>query len=109
MLDSFGKPPSGILEGALLWPGAFRECINIIEPTLNWTSKFCTLTNKISQSLRDQGDPEVILRYGICVPKGCTERDIAQVTTTGKRKLFTSFSILKHVVISTLLVDLSYS
>lgn len=32
MLDSDGKLSDGILRGGLIWPGHFKECINVYAP-----------------------------------------------------------------------------
>jgi hypothetical protein len=44
VLDTFGKPPSGIIEGNLLWLGEYSECINISQPFYNWHGKYCYIS-----------------------------------------------------------------
>ncbi len=43
MIDSFGKPASGILEGGLLWLGEYNECVNITVKEIDFQGKYCVL------------------------------------------------------------------
>ena len=38
-LDSYGRKPSGIERGNLIWAGDYDECIGISE--VNWSGKYC--------------------------------------------------------------------
>ena len=50
MIDSFGKPESGILNGNFKWVGDYNECIGIRASNPNYTTignfrgKYCSLT-----------------------------------------------------------------
>ena len=53
VLDSWGKPETGILHGNLNWLGAYDECLNITipvnaEPSLNFKPQYCTLNTKLA-------------------------------------------------------------
>ena len=51
VLDTFGKPPSGILEGSFKWPGEYSECLKIEHQfnnsNLKWQSNYCTIPAEI--------------------------------------------------------------
>ena len=54
VLDSWGKPETGILHGNLNWLGAYDECLNVTIPTntaspnLNFKPQYCTLNTKLA-------------------------------------------------------------
>ena len=79
ILDAFGKPPSGILEGNFVWIGDYRECINVTNSQYNWTSKFCSITKSDNNGLIDVSDYTTFLKYGICVPSECSRDDIVSI------------------------------
>lgn len=81
VLDSFGKPPSGILRGALIWPGDFQECVASTEESTSWTSKYCQLENVLkSVNTTDFTiQSKLIFKYGACMPYKCSENDIASI------------------------------
>lgn len=41
VIDSFGKPTSGILQGSMYWLGEYSECLNITEKSFQ--GKYCLL------------------------------------------------------------------
>ncbi len=45
VIDSFGKPPSGISQGALSWNGDYNECLESFNASLNYHSKYCRLAD----------------------------------------------------------------
>lgn len=47
VVDAFGKPPSGILNGNLDWYGEFSECRNISALNSTWTGKYALVTKPI--------------------------------------------------------------
>ena len=51
MFDSFGKPPSGILQGSFLWLGEYNECVNINVKELEFQGKYCRLSNPFAEKL----------------------------------------------------------
>ncbi len=48
VLDSFGKPGSGILQGNLLWTGEYRQCLNISVPDVGFKGKYCGVYTAVS-------------------------------------------------------------
>ncbi|XP_078598033.1 nose resistant to fluoxetine protein 6-like [Branchiostoma floridae x Branchiostoma japonicum] len=75
MLDSFGKPPSGILSGNYNWLGRYAECNKIIGEqhniTFNGEYYLATLTSV-------QTTPGITLKFGVCVPSSCSKDDVIQ-------------------------------
>jgi hypothetical protein len=43
VVDSFGKPSSGILQGNFQWNGEFDECRSSFNETYDWYPKYCKL------------------------------------------------------------------
>jgi hypothetical protein len=80
VVDSFGKIPSGILKGAINWPGEYRECLNVTSMAVaaNWTSKYCSISPKGAESMA------FYISYGMCVPAECTSSDIASILNSGE-------------------------
>ncbi|CAL1261955.1 unnamed protein product [Larinioides sclopetarius] len=72
MLDSYGKPGSGILEGNLIWPGQYDECISVQAPSKENTSlrgfqgEYCTF--QVPFELEPVSQPIII---GVCLPDSC--------------------------------------
>lgn len=76
MIDSFGKPQSGILEGNLNWMGDYHECLNV-----NDFGKYCQYEDPRFVNAREDIAPHFIL--GLCPPKTCSTADIAELMTYG--------------------------
>ncbi|GIY98686.1 nose resistant to fluoxetine protein 6 [Caerostris extrusa] len=72
MLDSYGKPESGILLGNLKWIGEYDECIKAYAPQKEDTNmggfhgKYCTL--QVPIELRNTSMP---LSIAVCLPDTC--------------------------------------
>eukprot|EP00111_Clytia_hemisphaerica_P000721 TCONS_00002123-protein len=64
VLDSWAKIPSGLLNGNTRWYGAYDECSAIPDV------KYCSVGMKV---VSQNGV------YGTCMPKECTENDVASV------------------------------
>lgn len=75
-LDASGKPGAGVLEGNLIWDGAYDECMSY-----DYTA-FCYATEiklaRANQSLF----PQWVV--GLCVAKHCGSRDMAAVINASK-------------------------
>ncbi|XP_066264888.1 O-acyltransferase like protein-like [Branchiostoma lanceolatum] len=75
MLDSFGKPPSGILTGNYNWLGRYSECNKITgeEHNITFNGKYyiATLTS-------GQMTPGITLKLGVCAPSSCSTDDVIQ-------------------------------
>lgn len=83
MLDSLGKPPSGILEGAIDWPGEYVECMNSTNPAVNWTAKYCSISSDDKSLAQGPNNPRIFFTYGLCSPVVCTREDIASALNIG--------------------------
>ncbi|KAI1290318.1 Nose resistant to fluoxetine protein 6 [Halotydeus destructor] len=78
MLDSAGKPPSGLLRGGITWPGYHRECIEVNSADgLNSSrneieGRYCAVHWEVlvNSSLT------LPLSTGICVPSSCSGMDV---------------------------------
>ena len=68
VIDAMGKMGSGVLEGNIFALGAYDECLDI-GPGY---TEYCLL-------LIDVYVQHIPIPYGMCVPKGCTTVDIANV------------------------------
>ena len=44
-MDSFGRKPSGIMEGNFVWTGRHSQCVGINVP--EWTGKYCYIRDSI--------------------------------------------------------------
>jgi hypothetical protein len=44
-MDSFGRKPSGIMEGNFVWTGQHSQCVGINVP--EWTGKYCYIRESI--------------------------------------------------------------
>ena len=53
VIDSFGKPTSGILQGSLGWIGEYRECKNATDGN-EWIGKYCIVSRPNKQGSLDQ-------------------------------------------------------
>ena len=47
MIDAFGKPPSGLLQGDLTWAGEYSECVNTTHD--EWIGKYCYVSKPVQQ------------------------------------------------------------
>lgn len=84
VLDSFGKIPSGLINGNIAWLGEFSECRNISANEGNWTGKYGILSKPLKaydpqDSIQNSG-----FKYGICVPNKCSQNDILQIIDLSK-------------------------
>jgi hypothetical protein len=78
ILDAYGKPPAGILQGNVLWLGDYKECLNTTNEVIGWSSKYCAIQK--SQPLDGkQFDLTSLVKYGICMPKNCSNDDIISI------------------------------
>ncbi|KAG8198743.1 hypothetical protein JTE90_023508 [Oedothorax gibbosus] len=72
MIDSYGKPESGILLGNFKWLGEFNECLSVYAPakgntsTGNFHGQYCSLT--VTMDLKNMSLP---LSLGTCLPDSC--------------------------------------
>ncbi|GFU10858.1 nose resistant to fluoxetine protein 6 [Trichonephila clavipes] len=72
MLDSYGKPESGVLNGNIKWLGEYKECLDVRAPPKPYENvggfqgKYCTL--QIPVKLKNVSLP---LNMGVCLPDSC--------------------------------------
>ncbi|XP_042896782.1 nose resistant to fluoxetine protein 6 [Parasteatoda tepidariorum] len=77
MIDSFGKPESGFLEGNLKWVGNFDECRNAYAPKKKgsdaggYHGHYCNLKLTLMDTLP--------MRIGICLPETCNPSDFEPI------------------------------
>lgn len=81
VIDSFAKPPTGILKGSVNWLGDFDECIESVNNTKNIQTKYCTISKNQNPS---PSKTSFLFKYGICPPKNCTSQDIAKILNFSK-------------------------
>ncbi|XP_055947832.1 nose resistant to fluoxetine protein 6-like [Argiope bruennichi] len=72
MLDSYGKPESGILAGNIKWLGTYDECVGIQSVPQknasvgNFRGKYCTL-----QVPLNLGNVSIPISTAVCLPDSC--------------------------------------
>ncbi|XP_071040695.1 nose resistant to fluoxetine protein 6-like [Parasteatoda tepidariorum] len=75
MLDSFGKPESGILEGNVKWLGDFDECKSVYAPRNRgrggFQGQYCTLQVTAMKYLP--------LSIGVCLPDTCNSSEFKDI------------------------------
>ena len=49
VVDSFGRKPSGILDGNTVWIGEYNQCIGVKEK--NWNGKYCYISQKVNMTI----------------------------------------------------------
>lgn len=76
IMDTFGRPPPGILVGSSAWLGQYDECIRlqIQGPQENdrWPTRYCMASLKLSDW--PQAGPmseDLVVKAGVCIPKTC--------------------------------------
>jgi len=65
VLDSWGKPPSRILSGNLVWLGAYDECVAVDD------MKYCSSSMALGGKFPG--------RFGFCFPKICSANDLSPI------------------------------
>ncbi|GBM10130.1 hypothetical protein AVEN_66691-1, partial [Araneus ventricosus] len=72
LLDSYGKPESGVLTGNIKWLGQYDECVDIQAPSKDITGvegfrgKYCTLQVPLKL-----GPVSLPLSTAVCLPDSC--------------------------------------
>jgi peptidoglycan/LPS O-acetylase OafA/YrhL len=80
MLDSWGTPELGLLEGNIRWPGRYYECVNAVNGSMEngLESKWCNAyygVRYFTPTLGYQTDAQL----GVCFPQTCSEDDISDM------------------------------
>ncbi|XP_060070113.1 nose resistant to fluoxetine protein 6-like [Ylistrum balloti] len=96
-LDAMGKPPSGILQFDLVWPGQYDQCVNI-SAKVNDTNHNNTMVNvqgkyyRLEIRLPLNLPPSMFVQtpllavylkdftYGVCMPSQCSMSDVIGVS-----------------------------
>lgn len=78
MLDSDGKLSSGILRGGLIWPGHYKECLNVYAPLDedghgDFHGQYCVSSWTVDLNEQYSNLP---LTIGLCVPDSCSGNGI---------------------------------
>ncbi|GBN59840.1 hypothetical protein AVEN_233973-1 [Araneus ventricosus] len=107
VLDSYGKPESGILLGNLRWLGEYDECLGIYAPAKgnqgnvsvgDFHGKYCTL--QIALKL---GTTSLPLSLAVCLPDSCntkgTEKNNAPMVLNSIGPLMNSGSFFGNATI----------
>ncbi|XP_022235495.1 uncharacterized protein LOC111083320, partial [Limulus polyphemus] len=86
MIDSSGKLQSGIFRGALVWPGKFRQCVNVKIPDRqldNDTLSFKSQYNMVATVVVLHDGRYLYLSMGICTPDSCTTEELKNTLSMG--------------------------
>ncbi|CAF0871536.1 unnamed protein product [Brachionus calyciflorus] len=102
VIDSFGKVPSGIMNGNTVWLGEFSECRNISAYQGNWTGKYVLIAKPLLSYDPQNALPTGDLKLGICVPNKCTQHDIYEIINF-------AISMVPEKVISSLPFNLKFN
>ncbi|XP_052811638.1 nose resistant to fluoxetine protein 6-like [Mya arenaria] len=95
VLDAFGKPDSGIMQGRIWFPGGFDECQgvdtsvynNATKTTDQFTGKYCRLDIPTDFSSFDPA-AESKIRVGLCVSGRCNVADLNKLIEAVQSTLF---------------------
>ncbi|XP_022094565.1 nose resistant to fluoxetine protein 6-like [Acanthaster planci] len=86
-LDAFGKPPAGLLQLNFGWYGHYDECMAIEGFNYCLTDLMLNVT-KLSEHPKNSslgtgfpGMETMDIKWGICVPKNCSDEDVDAVIT----------------------------
>lgn len=73
LVDATGKVPAGLFQGNVFADGAYDECFSMP------STSYCTGFVNISTTVVPIPSPIPLgWKFGMCVPKGCTQMDIAK-------------------------------
>lgn len=98
MLDSFFKIPSGVLDGDIIWPGQYDECIKInqaFNDRLTYNMTFLIHGKYFLAGLQIPVDlikTNVSMRVGLCLPDVCDEADVRELLEYYLGILFTNMT-----------------
>ena len=78
VVDAFGKPRSGIMQGALAWPGNFDQCVGYK------AMKHCMMPfngsaihgNPAAASTVPGAAFGMMFSWGLCLPQVCNDKDV---------------------------------
>ncbi|XP_048250330.1 uncharacterized protein LOC124152475 [Haliotis rufescens] len=102
MLDSYGKPPSGIYEGNVHWLGEPKECRSIhaqlapgvilgnktLTSPIDFKGKYCRAVFHHMPWVADISQMDDTVTWGVCVPDTCSEQDVEEMFQLGFMKNF---------------------
>ncbi|XP_063954820.1 nose resistant to fluoxetine protein 6-like isoform X1 [Lytechinus pictus] len=74
VVDSFGKPESGLLVGNAVWMGHYDECKSITG--FNFCMSYLQLTLPQNGSIVPSPTGQTQLMWGVCVPESCSDSDV---------------------------------
>jgi len=85
MLDSFGRPSPGVLEGRVFWTGYYYECTNVKAGYMDnsgqghrFQGRYCSAHLKLDLSTPSlPGLKFPVQAWGLCVPDSCETSDVA--------------------------------
>ncbi|XP_033763772.1 nose resistant to fluoxetine protein 6-like [Pecten maximus] len=77
VIDSWGKPAAGILDGNINWLGSYDQCLSI-EPEYQEENTF-QLNYCVSGFKYNALNVPIL---GMCLPKSCTENDVKIITNS---------------------------
>lgn len=98
MLDSFFKIPSGVLDGDIIWPGQYDECIKInqaFNDRLTYNMTFLIHGKYFLAALLIPVDlikTNLSMRVGLCLPDVCDKTDVRELLEYYLGILFTNSS-----------------
>lgn len=92
VIDSIGKPGSGILEGNLKWRGLFRQCLDVVavNTTSDWKGQYCSL---VLQDLKLNPFIPMIPTIGLCLPNECNSNEVVEILNYGINSLLVNVSL----------------
>lgn len=80
VIDSFGKLPSGVLNGDITWLGEFNECRNkTLQTVYNFTGNYALLSKPLDPMQIFRPESGLSIRYGLCAPIECSANDLATI------------------------------
>ncbi|GAB6033348.1 hypothetical protein CHUAL_013115 [Chamberlinius hualienensis] len=95
MIDAFGKPGSGILEGNAQWAGNYQQCLNANSNEIR--GRYCWLefpANAIVSFLKqDHHFTHHSIKTAICVPNTCNDAELMKLADFIQAKISSYFDM----------------
>ncbi|KAL3870699.1 hypothetical protein ACJMK2_038743 [Sinanodonta woodiana] len=89
-LDAMGKPPSGILDGQILWLGSYDECVdaNVLNNATQFRGQYCLADIPMTGILPSVPGIPPKITIALCVPDTCQLSSLGLPILCDKKESF---------------------
>ncbi|KAK3592290.1 hypothetical protein CHS0354_032680 [Potamilus streckersoni] len=89
-LDAIGKPPSGILDGQLLWLGSYDQCVDAktFNTTTEFRGQYCLADIQMTGILPSMPGVPAKITFALCVPDTCQLNGLGLPLLCDKKESF---------------------